>query len=80
MMLDLLDDDLDGPITVVDLDPTAILPSARELVLEHHLGTLDAIHLAVAVDFRDTGSDDVVFVTRDADQAAAANALGFPLL
>jgi predicted nucleic acid-binding protein len=80
MMLDLVDDDLDGPITVVDLDPQAILPSARELVLEHRLGTLDAIHLAVAVDFRDTGSDDVVFVTRDADQAAAAKALGFPLL
>ena len=80
MMLDLVDDDLDGPITVVDLDPRAILPSARDLVLEHRLGTLDAIHLAVAVDFRDTGSDDVVFVTRDADQAAAAKALGFPLL
>jgi predicted nucleic acid-binding protein len=80
MMLDLVDDDLDGPVTVVDLDPTTILPGARELVLEHRLGTLDAIHLAVAVDFRDTGSDDVVFVTRDADQAAAAKALGFPLL
>ena len=80
MMLDLVDDDLDGPITVVDLDPQTILPSARELVLEHRLGTLDAIHLAVAVDFRDTGSPDVVFVTRDADQAAAAKALGFPLL
>ena len=80
MMLDLVDDDLYGPITVVDLDPPAILPSARELVLEYRLGTLDAIHLAVAVDFRDTGSDDVVFVTRDADQAAAAKALGFPLL
>jgi predicted nucleic acid-binding protein len=80
MMLDLVDDDLDGPITVVDLDPPAILSRARELVLEHRLGTLDAIHLAVAVDFRDTGSDDVVFVTRDADQAAAATALGFQLL
>ena len=80
MMLDLVDDDLDGPITVVDLDPPEILPSARELVLEHRLGTLDAIHLAVAVDFRDTGPDEVVFVTRDADQAAAAKALGFQLL
>lgn len=79
-MLRRIDADLDRKIGLIDLDPSAILPFARELVLEHRLGTLDAIHLAVAVDFRDTGSDDVVFVTRDADQAAAAKALGFPLL
>jgi uncharacterized protein len=75
-----IDADLDDPITIVDLKPAAILPKARELVLEHQLGTLDAIHLAVAVEERRRSPDPVVFVTRDADQAAAATALGFRLL
>jgi hypothetical protein len=66
--------------SVVDLDPPIILPCARDLVLEHRLGTLHAIHLAVAVEERRRSPDPVVFVTRDADQAAAARALGFPLL
>lgn len=75
-----IDADLDRAIGLLQLEPATILPSARGLVLEHRLGTIDAIHLAVAVEFRDTGSDDVIFVTRDADQAAAATALGFQLL
>jgi hypothetical protein len=79
-VLELVDSHLDTAVTLIDLDPRATLPAARELVLEHRLGTLDAIHLAVAVDERRRSPDPVVFVTRDADQAAAATALGFPLL
>jgi uncharacterized protein len=75
-----IDTDLEDTIIVVDLDPPIILPCARDLVLEHRLGTLDAIHLAVAVEERRRSPDPVVFVTRDADQAAAAKALGFAVL
>lgn len=78
-ILERVDADLDDPIVVIDLEPRTVLPSARDLVLEHRLGTLDAIHLAVAVEERRRSSDPVVFVTRDADQAAAAKALGFSL-
>ena len=75
-----IDADLDDPIVIVDLEPSTVLPCAHRLVLEHRLGTLDAIHLAVAVEERRRSPDPVAFVTRDADQAAAAKALGFPLL
>lgn len=80
LVLARIESDLGGRVNPVDLTPSTILPSARELVLEHRLGTLDAIHLAVAVEERRRSPDPVVFVTRDADQAAAAMALGFPLL
>jgi hypothetical protein len=75
-----IDADLAGPISVVDLDAPAILPRARELVLSHRIATLDAIHLAVALEEARRSSDPVVFVTRDDDQAVAAKALGFALL
>jgi predicted nucleic acid-binding protein len=74
-----IDSDLGDPIGLVELERETIFPSARELVLEHRLGTLDAIHLAVAVEERHRSNDPVVFVTRDVDQAAAAKALGFEL-
>jgi predicted nucleic acid-binding protein len=79
ILLERIDADLNDPIGVIDLEPSTVLPSARELVLEHRLGTLDAIHLAVALELRDELEDGVVFITRDADQAAAAKALGFEL-
>ena len=79
-VLSRIDADLGGPVGLVDLDPVTILPLARELVLDHRLGTLDAIHLAVAVEERGRSPDPVVFVTRDAGQAAAASALGFAVL
>ena len=65
-------------ITLLPLRPEPTLQLARDLVGEHRLRTLDAIHLAVAAnDGRIlAGSDELVFVTRDADQAAAAAALG----
>lgn len=68
----------DGPLTLLDLRSGAILLRARELVLEHQLTTLDAIHLAVALeDAADlAGEDEVIFVTRDRTQARAARTLG----
>ncbi|HET7044679.1 MAG TPA: PIN domain-containing protein [Gaiellaceae bacterium] len=67
----------DGLLTLLDLDPALVLPHAYRLVLQHRLRTLDAIHLAVALDAaRALAVDELVFVSRDVDQAAAASALG----
>lgn len=69
----------DGPVALLRLRPQVILPTAYRLVLERRLRTLDAIHVAVAVEECPplAGGDDVVFVTRDDSQGAAATALGF---
>jgi predicted nucleic acid-binding protein len=71
---------LGSAVALVPLNPGAVLPSARRIVLEHRVRTLDAIHLAVALDLRVAAEDDLTFVTRDAGQAAAAEALGLPVL
>jgi len=67
-----------GRIFLAAFRPRAIVPYARDLVRRYRLRTLDAIHLAVAVEDAPlyAGSDDIVLVTRDADQAAAARSLG----
>ena len=69
----------DGPIALLRLRPETVLPTARDLILAHRLGTLDALHLAVAVEETPAivGGDPLVFVTRDAAQASAAASLGF---
>ena len=79
-VLERIEADLGGLIGLVDLEPSTVMPSARQLVLDHRLGTLDAIHLAVAVEERRRSPDPVMFVTRDAGQATAARALGFTVL
>ncbi len=68
-----------GPIALLRLRAQAVLPVAYDLVREHRLRTLDAIHLAVALEECPVLARDgvVVFVTRDEDQAVAAAALGF---
>jgi len=72
-----LDYSREGPLTLIDLHAPSLVPSAYRLVREHRLRTLDAIHLAVALDAPTAaGADEFVFVTRDADQAAAARVLG----
>lgn len=71
----------DGPVLLLALESERVLPRARALCEEYRLRALDAIHLAVAL----TGGLDLagdaglVFVTRDADQAAAARAEGLQL-
>ncbi|MCP9491457.1 MAG: type II toxin-antitoxin system VapC family toxin [Solirubrobacteraceae bacterium MAG38_C4-C5] len=68
-----------GRIGIIPFDGGPTLVRARELVLAHRLRTLDAIHLAVAdLDARRLAEPDLElhFLTRDADQAAAARALG----
>jgi predicted nucleic acid-binding protein len=69
----------DGPVTLLRLRPETVLPTAHGLVLEHRIRTLDALHLAVALEECPAlaGDDVVIFVTRDQDQATAARATGF---
>lgn len=64
-------------IGLVPLRPETALPAARTIVLEHRVRTLDALHLAVALELRESHDEDMMFITRDSDQAAAARALGF---
>lgn len=65
-------------IHLVALRPDVVLPAAYRLVMEYRLRTLDAIHLAVALEEGPglAGDLDLVFVTRDTDQAEAAKTLG----
>ena len=67
-----------GPILLIALDGGRVLPRARELCERHRLRTMDALHLAVGLTsvVELAAGDDVVFVTREADQAAAALAEG----
>jgi uncharacterized protein len=69
----------EAQIRLLELRADTVLASAYRLVLEHRLRTLEAVHLAVALEERDDLAElaEVAFVTRDADQAVAARALGF---
>lgn len=79
-----IDGDLaeDGVISAIDMRPEVIFRTAYRLVLEHRLRPLDAIHVAVCAEDCPSiaGDDEITFVTRDADQAKAARALGFAVL
>jgi len=81
-VLERVDADLSGlPILTIRLDPVALVPRSRELVIAHRLRTLDALHLAVALSL-DVWADgeQVALVTRDSGQASAARALGLAVL
>src|SRR5205809_4229003 len=71
----------DGVISPIDLRADVIIPTAYRFILDHRLRLLDAIHLAVCVEDCPGLADgeEVVFVTRDDDQAKAARALGFAI-
>lgn len=70
-----------GPIVRLALRPNVTLPRAVSLAAAHALRSMDALHLAVALTdgLRFAGAEELRFVTRDAEQAAAARALGFTL-
>jgi hypothetical protein len=67
-----------GVISPIDLRPAPVLGVAYRLVLDHRLRPLDAIHVAVCSEECPllAGDNDVVFVTRNDVQAAAARAIG----
>lgn len=68
-----------GPVQLIALRPDTVLPTAHRLILEHPLRTLDALHLAVALEDGPAIADgaEIVFITRDDEQARAARALRF---
>lgn len=67
-----------GPVTLLRLDSDSTLPLAYRIVREHHVRTLDAIHLAVALTDAPAlaAGETVTMVTRDSAQARAARSLG----
>jgi predicted nucleic acid-binding protein len=79
-LLGRIDGDLaeEGAISPIDFRADPIVGVAYRFILEHRLRPLDAIHLAVCVEDCPgiAGGQEVVFVTRDNDQARAARALG----
>ncbi|MFL5797364.1 MAG: type II toxin-antitoxin system VapC family toxin [Actinomycetota bacterium] len=71
----------DGPITLLALRPEAVLPSAHRLVTKHGLRSLDALHLAVALDEgRSMSGGALAFATHDTEQASAAAAEGLDVV
>lgn len=79
-LLDRIDADcgIHGPISLLALRSDVIMPVTHRLVIDHRLRTLDAMHLAVAIEECPALASDnvVVFVTRDELQAEAARELG----
>lgn len=73
------EDTKQGMLNLIPLAPERIMPAARRIVLDNQpVRTLDAIHLAVAMQdaLRFTGGVPVAMVTRDQRQADAAKAHG----
>jgi uncharacterized protein len=83
LLLDRFDADCraNGPVTLLDLDTSTAFPLARQLVREHPLRALAAIHLAVALTeaVELAAGEPVSLVTRDKAQAIAADSLGLAL-
>lgn len=78
-----LDADLtEGRFTMVDADHAEVERVALGVVRQHGIRALDALHVAVAslvLPQLSSAFDEAVFVTRDDQQAAAAEALGLRL-
>ncbi len=71
-----------GPLSLLVLRVDAVLPKAYEILGDHPVRTLDALHLAVALEDGIPLDDDapLTFVTRDEAQAQAARSLGLAVL
>jgi uncharacterized protein len=70
-----------GPVRLLDLRPSTVIAAACDLMQEHRLYALDAIHVAVALTevVPLAAGEPVRFLTRDRVQADAARALGFTM-
>ncbi len=65
-------------LELVELDEVVLERAAQPMPTE--LGTLDALHLATAVLWRDMSSADLVMATHDAALGLAARAHGFAVV
>ncbi len=68
-----------GPIGVMPVT-TDVVVDARDLVLRWRVRTLDALHLATAQLLADSSDEDVVLLSGDRCQRAAAEEVGLALL
>ena len=73
---------IDGPVTLLRPDAVAIEARATEIVREHAIRSLDALHLAVAelAGMPLSSPDACGFASRDHAQAEVAAKLGFVLV
>jgi predicted nucleic acid-binding protein len=62
------------------VEPTRVVLSRASQPLPTPLGTLDAIHLATALLWREREPADLVMATHDATLAVAARACGLPVV
>jgi predicted nucleic acid-binding protein len=67
-----------GPINLLAIRSGPVMERAARLTQEHRLRSLDAIHLAVALEDARPLADEgtLVFATRDRHQSSAARKLG----
>jgi uncharacterized protein len=65
-----------GSIALLVLTGGEIVAVAEQLALRHGLRALDSLHLATCLRWARGADEDVVFITRAHDQAAAARAEG----
>ena len=70
--------DLIASLELVDIDPVVLDRAAQPMPTE--LGTLDAIHLATALLWKDMTHADLVMATHDAALALGAQAHGLPVV
>ncbi len=84
-LLALLDGDLssEGRVTVIAVDQVQVESRALHLVRQHAIRAMDAWHLAVAaitLPKLAEADEPLGFATRDRNQAAVANLLGFEVM
>jgi predicted nucleic acid-binding protein len=63
-----------GPLAVATFDAQGAFATAKRLLGKYRLRTLDALQLAAAISVAAATDEELVFCTRDEDQAAAARA------
>lgn len=70
--------ELIGSLHIVDIDPVVLDRAAQPMATE--LGTLDAIHLATALLWREMTLEKLTMATHDGALAIAAEAHGLPVV
>lgn len=70
--------ELIGSLEIVELDAAVLDRAAQPMPTE--LGTLDAIHLATALLWREMAAETLIMATHDGALGIAAEAHGFPVV
>jgi predicted nucleic acid-binding protein len=67
-----------GEISLVEIEKPILTRASQPFPTP--LGTLDAVHLATALLWRERSNDDLVMATHDASLGTAARSLGFTVI